>query len=772
MKRFKYFFLALASLALAASCTQKEEPFEPGEPDVAGCYGVYFPVQDASGAHTYDPTMPTTVEFTVKRTNSSGAITVPVSYTESEAGIFQVGTLSFADGQEETTLKVDFPNSDVGVNYSLSLLIDDPQYVSRYADSPVSIDFSVLRVEWKYFLNPKTGEKALFTWNQGWWGETATGYLKYYEVGNKRTCQTETIGHVYSGEAYDGYGFWGTGSSAENAVEWTFYWYTNTKNDDGYNFIRIPMQFSGYHHSSYDADVMVLDYYYWDTSGDSDSDFLSYAAKNSGTVSYYDGNGGFYLSVRSYYMFGTGGWNPGTYDTIGIAEGFVRTDYSIEMSLDFAQDGILPVSFVTGKDVASIKVAGYEGELTATQVANKVAAISAGEDEAEVISTEDFEYDEDEDALYGSAGLSFDKSGIYTVVAVACDSAGTAQGSASAVHSYVSGDDIDEYAVNLTVGAEPTPERYESYDRTSSFAFYLVGKDITEAHVAILEAAKYDAAADDYNAAVKEATNLALDAGAIAAVNGEGGYYDIASGLAANTEHVVLVWATNGNEETYATARCTTDGLPNEIVAENGCFGYLLVFNEEEGVPYYDYLPLEFNPNNGNYEIKNWGYGTTFSFSYDEETGKISVPQQPTGFANATYGTLYVGDSSMLPQSWIDYFGIDVEPESYVDEEGNFHLYLSYISTGGYYFGTGYETYYINGEPEEDPAVEPGEDESSQAEQLHVGVSKTFQSASYTGKNHEHEVKPVSMTVSTLAPQKVFRDAKAALNGKLTDHRR
>ena len=70
-----------------------------------------------------------------------------MSYTESSEGVFQVGTLSFADGQEETTLKVDFPNAEMGTNYSLSLLIDDPQYVSKYADSPVSIDFSVLRVE-------------------------------------------------------------------------------------------------------------------------------------------------------------------------------------------------------------------------------------------------------------------------------------------------------------------------------------------------------------------------------------------------------------------------------------------------------------------------------------------------------------------------------------------------------------------------------------------------------------------------------------------------
>ena len=160
--------------------------------------------------------------------------------------------------------------------------------------------------DYRQLKNPKTNEKALITWSQGWWGETATGYLKYYEVGNKRTCQTETVGHVNNGEAYDGYGFFGSAAAAGEG-EWTFYWYTNSKNADGNNFIRIPSQPTGYHHSSYDADVYVLDYYYWDTDGDDDDEFLTYAASNSGTVSYYDGNGGFYLSARSYYMFGIGG---------------------------------------------------------------------------------------------------------------------------------------------------------------------------------------------------------------------------------------------------------------------------------------------------------------------------------------------------------------------------------------------------------------------------------------------------------------------------------
>ena len=759
MKRFKYFFLALASLALAASCTQKEEPFEPGEPDIAGCYGVYFPVQDAAGAHTYDPTMPTSIEFTVKRTNSSGAITVPVKYTESETGVFQVGTLSFADGQEETTLKVDFPNSGIGTVYSLSLLVDDPQYASQYNDGAVSIDFSVLRVEWVNMLDPKTKEPAVVTFTNKQWDYVAEAKVRYYEVNGVRTCETYDEKIVSSNMSIIAVGSKGIFGCGENN-HLHFTWYTKTNNID------VPKQFMGFDYN--DGDWKIADegsgnsmyvydwFHFYVTDGGYAGywpDWETFLKANPGakTRSVYDGNGGFMLTVR-YYIPGLGGWSPADESLVGIVSGYTRVDYSLEMSLDYVQGDVLPVFFTTGADVAEVKVAGYLGELTATQVANKVAAISDGEEEAVVsVSTKDFEVDEDSGAKYGSAGLTFDESGTYTIVAVAFDAEGKAHESAFAVHSYVSAADGDEYAVKLNVGAEATPERFdgEVYDPKSSFAFYLYGEDITEAHLGIFSAARYNAAADTYKEAVKldEDGTYALDDKAIESVNAPGGYYDVITGCAPNTEYVVLVWATNGSEETFKTATFTTDGLPNEIIAENGCFGYSLVFNEEEGVTSYDPLPLEFNPNSGMYEIRNWGYGVTFTFSYDKETGKITVPQQPTGFANATYGTLYVGDSSILPQSWIDHFGIDVEPESYVDEEGNFHLYLSYIASAGYYFGTGYEVYYINGEPEE-VAGEAGESSSSvNATELHVGVSRDLQDARRTGNNYSHDAVSVSFDV-------------------------
>ena len=52
---------------LAVSCQVEEQVYVPGEPELEGCYGVYFPTQEAAGSHTMDPSETPAVEFVVKR---------------------------------------------------------------------------------------------------------------------------------------------------------------------------------------------------------------------------------------------------------------------------------------------------------------------------------------------------------------------------------------------------------------------------------------------------------------------------------------------------------------------------------------------------------------------------------------------------------------------------------------------------------------------------------------------------------------------------------
>ena len=563
MKRFRYFFLALAAISLAAvSCQEKETPFQPGEPEESGCYGVYFPTQDATGYHVYDPTMPTVATFTAARTNASGAIDVPLVVSDPN-NVYQVGTLHFNDGQSEAQVDVNFPGAEAGVTYPLSLTIEDSQYASKYSSNPISIDFSVMRVEMLTFKNPKTGEDAVFTLNEGWWNEVHYATMQYYEVDGVRTCTFNSI--------EDG-GIWGDSVNATLQ----FRWYTKQNNEAGKNFLEVPKQYFGFDYSDWESKpegqavnpIYVYDYYwYWIERGYTpdqlDGGWLGFAAtegQSDGSggypVGYYDGNGGFYFNLR-YYIPGLGGFSPPTYDFVAIAPGYTRVDYSLEIEADYSSDGVTPLYVEAGADIASISYAAYEGELTATQVANKVAAIASGADPSESFS--DFEFDEDEAINYATVGVVLEKTGIYTLVVVAKDAEGNAQNSASIVINYVAAGDVEEHAVKINVFTEPVPARYgASYTEYDSFAYGILGSNITEAHVAIVKASDLSSS----TLASLKTKGTPVSDNVLSAINGEGGYYTVQGGLNPGVVYAVVVWATNGDMDDFAYATWKTTPSP------------------------------------------------------------------------------------------------------------------------------------------------------------------------------------------------------------------
>ena len=542
----KIFISLLFVLPLLFSCQPQIDPYQPGEEEVAGCYGVYFPSQEATGSHTLDPTMAPEATFTAMRKNTKGAITVPLTVTASE-NVFNVGTLSFADGQSESTFTVSFPNTEMGTTYNLSIAINDPQYASKYQDQPIAFDYSVLRVEWKEFGHA--------TFYEGWWSEVHTANIKYYEVNGVRTCVAECD---------EGNGIWG--DSVNATIQFT--WYTKNYNSDGYQLIAIPKQYFGFDYNDWgskpEADavypVYLYDYYtYWIERGESLGTFLEFAAKygdldGSYPVSYYDGNGGFMFNAR-YYIPGLGGFSPDPFELQGIVDGFTRVDYSIEAESDFSHNGEVPVYLTLGADVAKVVYAAYPGELTPAQVENKAASIEA-DDNAAVID----EFEEGDGEKYADFALNLGTTGFYTLVAVAFDEKGNAQQTASTLLNYVSADDEETYKVIVDCATEPVPDRYEGFDPKYSFAYYVLGKDLTDAHVAIYAKATIDKQPDAVMNDIK--TKHAVDAATLAMINANGGWYTVADGLKADTEYVVLVWATNGREEAVVSSSWTTDPMP------------------------------------------------------------------------------------------------------------------------------------------------------------------------------------------------------------------
>lgn len=550
MKNILKSLIVLAAVSAAAVSCKETNEYEWGESDLSGCYGVYFPVQEASGSHILDPTQEPSATITVKRVNTDGAITVPVVATFSENGVFEISPISFENGQSETTFTLSFPNAKEGTNYSASIEIQDPQYASKYNSNPVAIDYSVMRVSWNEFSGTD-GKSSVVTFTEVWWDEEHDVHLKYYEVNGVRYCKidgTEICDYVnekynYSCEG----GLWG------NGVDFEFTWDMKT------NKINVPKQFL-YTDSRY-GDVYVYGWYeYFITDGGSaesswtgPDDFYNRKGEDY-PQSYYDGNGGFYFNLR-YYVPGVGGFTSDTFDVVGIASGYTRVDYSIKLSTSETSDGVLPLSLTLGADVAKVKYAVYEGTLSATQISKKIDGISDGSE------TKIYEYVPAEEN--NAIGVTLEKTGVYTLVAVTFDASGEAHKSASVEFDYVAKG--DEVPVSVSCGLAAT-DKYTpiGYTSENSLEYYIYGKDLKAVKIGVFSQTEMS----DKEACIKELKESKnVSDSLLTAINNKG-VTDIATALSPGTTYYLLVWASNGYQSTVVSASATTNGDPLPVSRE------------------------------------------------------------------------------------------------------------------------------------------------------------------------------------------------------------
>lgn len=539
-------FILLAAASFAASCSVSE-PYAPGEADADGCYGVYFPVQETAGEHTYSPEDPTVAEFAVARHNTDGSITVPVTMISDDAGIFEVGTLSFADGEAETTLTVNFPDAEEGTLYSMSLCIEDPQYASKYLAGDIAIDFSVIRVKWLDLLNPQ-GEKAVVTFKEEWWDEVHDARIKYYEVNGVRTCI------AYTDDPEEG--IWGT------ATELNFTWDTATdKLNCGVNFMGWDYDDQGPAKSEAECSspVYVYDWYsYWLMRGQISGTAEEFYAKYEETYpqSYYDpAEGIFYFNFQFYIPAAGGGWTGLEWDTEAWIDGFTHVDYSIKISAGLTEDGAVPVSFKLGSDVAAVKYAVYEGPLTATQAAGKAGAIADGTEAAENADIEN-----------PVVGIKCAATGVYTVLAVVFDEKGAAQGYETAVFTYVADGDLEDNAVVFECGLG-SAAKYKGADTDTDLEVYAYGDNIADAKFKVISKRELSKDMEKCIEAVKNSDSA--DADIIDAINGSG-YTGLVEGLDPGTEYCLVAWVSNGYlGETFISDGFSTTGEPPLPIYKN-----------------------------------------------------------------------------------------------------------------------------------------------------------------------------------------------------------
>lgn len=737
INKFIYLFAAASLLGLA-SC-QPEENFKPGKPDNEACEGVYFPKQDVtSETQIFDPTQVKQDTIIVRRGNTDGALVVKpavsLSYTDSKGAsvaadsvFFTVSDIEFIDGQEESFVAIDFSEAEEGVQYSLHLTIEGDEYASNYSSNLISCDYKVMCVAYIDFVSPADSTKpAKVTFTQGFWGEVHTGYIKYYEVGGIRHCIT--YGEELVGEGSEDGGFFGVGENYHLEFDWYVEDQACTCDEESHSPIVpagkvIPENAELIHMKpAYVFTTGGQDLYEWDYFSfyqvyySYARPFLHFIVMNDlyDSVSYYDGNGGFYFySYPGIYntTFNYGAKQDGI-DIVGIAEGFTREDFSLELSSGITQqdsegNNVVPVAFDLGADVAKVGYTILEGKVSSAAIANEVNAIAK--------DTIDYKYATYVDAL----GVSFVDSvaapatGVYTLVAAAFDTLKQVKASASISFEYLLTGESNEVILNVETGST-SPYASQGYSPITSFAFTISGSGITGAIPMVYSQADIesfggiDALVDDIlanpNDYYPELEEYGLTAAQLANVNDKG-YTDIVTGRKALTTYYFIVWATNGYDVTVKYSTITTDGLPNEVIKkETATYAYSVFWKgDDEG------LNLEFNPNSNLYEIPNWGYGVSFAFDVQNDT--ISVPIQPTGYTHSQYGPVSVCDyqhvDELIEDGWAEYIGLDTSEKGYIDEDGYYHFFLAYGVKGKGTFGTGEEIFYPDGKPAAAPDPEP-----------------------------------------------------------------
>ncbi len=528
---FRTLFCLAAVSTVLFSC-KENEPYEWAEGDVAGCYGVYFPAQEAAGSHSLDPTQDPVATFTVKRTNTDGAITVPVVATYSEDGIFTMTPVQFENGQSETTFTLSFPGAVAGTTYKASFEIQDPQYASKYNSNPIALDYTVLIEKWNSI-------------GKGMWRDDfVTSLFKVenveYEVEileNEMTPGFYRVVYPYDSKyPYNGDGDWDSSQ--------TYYFEIHAEKP---NQVWIPVQNSGMNWGygymwmgSYAGYQIV-------NNGKSLADVADYLGKlEKGVITF---------PTKS-LLFGMEDYNDFALyyaNTNGMFRlclpGAVLTDWSIKVEAGETSEGVMPVALKLGADVAKVKYAVYEGTLSATQISNKAAGITDGSE----ANVSEYVPVEGQNVI----GVTLEKTGVYTLVAVTFDASGEAHESASVEFDYVAkGDEVPvDVHCGLAVTDKYTPEGYTS---ENSLEYYIYGKDLKDVKVGIFSQLDMS----DVQACVKALMeSKSVSASVLAEINDKG-VTDIASGLSPGTTYYLLVWASNGYESDIVSAIATTNGDP------------------------------------------------------------------------------------------------------------------------------------------------------------------------------------------------------------------
>ena len=432
MKRYLRYILAVLLPFALASCAQ-EEMFAPGELDDENCYGVYFPAQTGLGDLQIEPDDPTSVKVIVRRTRTRGRIRVPVTI-RSNYPVFTADEIVFEDGEPASELTVRFPTAKIATTYECTVSIEGDGFVSKYSSNPSHISFSVTRVKWNDVVGADGSTTGL--WRDGifpeWFAVSYPNLERYITLqerddmpGYYRTYDVYSLD--YMGEMFQ--------SNMSSICVSQHYTYIDARDPEK---VWIPTFQTGAILSPSYGMTSIGSYVV--ENEDFDPSIVSvYGTLKDGVITFPYGSLQMKLEMMGWYPTNSAGLHR------IILPGYRAKEYGVSLTAGVSDEaGVLPVGVGFDRDISRVRLAAFEGTLVASSIDEKAALIVEDMDPGcigDVVSVD----------RAGSVGYSFDKTGVYTVVAVGLDQAGNMRTVESVSFGYLKAGD-DRNQIILTSG--------------------------------------------------------------------------------------------------------------------------------------------------------------------------------------------------------------------------------------------------------------------------------------------------------------------------------
>lgn len=357
MKRYIYnVLLTVFALTAFTACSDSDSDYKWA--DVPTNAQVYFsnalPSQQNISKKTNSFTIP------VNRVKTDDAITVGISLQSDDNFLSAPASVSFAAGQSTTELTLSYdPESLVYDEFkSATLTISDASYTTPYGASEYTFKAGVLSP----YASIGTGKLV----EDYYWGYNCS-------VNIMQNQENPNVFRIYGASAPV------NGGSASDYLEITvckpgdtFRGVTVTQND----LVYFADYNTGYHHSTYDADIM-----WYHPSKFTASNPEEFWLHNVVLAYQEDGTPGQIQLAPRYYMDGVGGWNASQSDDVIVITfpGYAPKDYSAafactgvftDLSGSVFAEGILEL----GADAQDVRAVVVSADADADAVADAIAA--------------------------------------------------------------------------------------------------------------------------------------------------------------------------------------------------------------------------------------------------------------------------------------------------------------------------------------------------------------------------------------------------------------